>query len=239
MKTLLLLAFLAGAVCNAQETAEEPPTAAPKVKQMADGVLDLGGVRVDRKARTIRFPAAVNMNDGMIEYLLVGKGGKTHESLFVTEIQPYYLHLAMLLLGAKGNPVDQSLQNAPPPSTISADYLKNAPQLKGDPVEITVAWKIGDQEHAGNVEDFISNLEQKRTMRHGPWTYNGSMFYGGKFLAQSDLSIAAMVTDPEALINNRQPGHDNDQIWSVDPAKTPKVRTPVELTIQIEDKKTP
>ena len=53
-------------------------------------------------------------------------------------------------------------------------------------------------------------------MRHGAWTYNGSMFYNGKFLAEMDSSIAAMVTDPEALMNNRQPGHDNDQIWAVD-----------------------
>ena len=76
-------------------------------------------------------------------------------------------------------------------------------------------------------------------MRHGPWTYNGSMFYHGKFLAQIDLSIAAMVTDPAALINNRQPGHDNDQIWAIDPNKTPAAGTPVSITIRLESAKTP
>ncbi len=235
---VVLAALLPGMLCNAQE-AEETPAGAPPVKEIATGVLDVGGVRLDKSARTIRFPAAINMADGIIEYLLVGRGGKTHESLFVTDISPYHLHLAMLLIGAKGNPADSSLERRPPPSTISSDYLKNAPELKGDLVEITLQWTAGGKEHTGNVEDFLTNLEQKRPMRHGPWTYNGSMFYHGKFLAQIDMSIAAMVTDPEALINNRQPGHDNDQIWAVDPARTPRVGTPVQLTIHLEDKKTP
>ena len=247
MRIFILLAFFAVALCNSQgplcygqEPPEDLPTAAPPVKEIADGVLEMGGVRLDKNGKTIRFPAAINMNDGNIEYLLVGKGGKTHESLFVTNISPYYLHLAMLLIGAKGNPVDASLErNGPPPSAINAENLKNAPEFKGDNVEMSVTWKSGNQERVANVEDFIVNQEEKHPMRHGAWTYNGSMFYHGKFLAQLDLSIAAMVTDPEALINNRQPGHDNDQIWAVDPARTPQIGTPVTITIQLEAPKTP
>ena len=234
MRAIVLPLLLTGVLCHGQEPAGETPLGPLPVKQIADGILELGGVRLDKNQKTVSFPAAVNMTDGLIEYLLVGKGGKTHESLFVTEISPYYIHLAMLLIGAKGNPHDESLEkNAPPPSTINADYLRNAPELKGDGVQITATWKAGNQSRTANVEDFIVNLGEKRPMRHGPWTYNGSMFYHGRFLAQVDLSIAAMVTDPEALINNRQPGHDNDQVWSIDPARTPKTGTPVTITIKL------
>ena len=71
MRVFLLLAVLSLPVlCLTQEpqTSTRPP-----VKQIAEGVLDLGGVRVDKNARTVSFPVAVNMNDGNIEYLLVGK----------------------------------------------------------------------------------------------------------------------------------------------------------------------
>ncbi len=222
--------------CLAQDEEEVPDVNAP-VKQLGGGALEVGGVRVDKSARTISFPAAVNMNGGNIEYLLVAKGGKTHESLFVTDIKPYYIHLAMLLLGAKGNPRDPSLEKkGPPPSAIDRDYLKSAPELKGDEVTLFVKWKNGGQERMNDVADFVINQEEKAPMRHGPWMYNGSMFYHGKFLAQLDGSIAAMVTDPEALINNRQPGHDNDTIWEVDPARTPAVNTPVTLTITLAEK---
>ncbi len=239
LRSALCLLFLSPllplAVCFAQEAV---PPATP-VKANADGTLEVGGVTLDKRAETVTFPASINMREGNIEYLLVGKGGKTHESLFVTEVQPYTIHLAMLLIGAKGNPDSAAIAKEMPPSNISSAYLKRAPQLKGDAIEIQVRWNENGKERLTNAEDFVNNTEAKLPMARGQWTYNGSSFYHGAFLAQQDRSIAAVILDPEALINNPRPGHDDDQIWEVAPDRTPPLQTPVRITIQIQHPNTP
>ena len=71
-------------------------------KEVAPGVFELGTIRLDKNASTVSFPAKVNMVDGLIEYILVTSKGATHESVLVTEVSPQNVHMAMLLLGAKG-----------------------------------------------------------------------------------------------------------------------------------------
>ena len=64
-------------------------------------VIDFQGIQIDKENRTVTFPAAINMDGGMLEYLIVTEMGKTHESLLSTKIQPYDIQVAMLLLGIK------------------------------------------------------------------------------------------------------------------------------------------
>ena len=85
-----------------------------------------------------------------------------------------------------------------------------------------------------HAEDLMFDDAIKKPMSRGPWTYNGSMMSEGVFLAQSDRSIAALVTDPSALINNERPDSDNDQVWSILKENTPKAGTPVEISIQLQ-----
>jgi len=203
----------------------------PSIKEVSPGVLQVGGVTLDKNTKTVSFPATVNMDHGVIEYLLVQTGGKTHESAFATKVDPYHLHLAMLLLGAK---VPKQSGSAAPPGYMSMEYLKTAPKLKGDGVIIQAHWKDGDKDAVANVEDFIFNDETKAAMTRGPWIYNGSMISNGVFLAQEDRSIVSLVTDPSALINNTRPGSENNQIWSVLSKKIPKAETPVEISLQLQ-----
>ena len=72
-------------------------------------------------------------------------------------------------------------------------------------------------------------------MTEGPWTYNGSEMYDGKFLAQVDGSVAALVRDSGALMNNPRPGNDDDQIWEVYSKVTPPVGTAVDVIIELEE----
>ncbi len=205
----------------------------PQVRNLGGNIYQIGGVKLDRNNRSASFSATVQMNDGLIEYLLVHHTGKTHESLFATAIEPFHLHTAMLLLGAKGSPESKGEVNAS--GQLNAAALSHAPALKGDNVIIFVKWKSGEVEKRVPVEEFVLNDKTKRNASRGPWTYNGSGFYGGgKFAAQVEGSVIALVTDPTALINNPRPGRDNDSIWLVDPAKTPAKDTPVEITIQLE-----
>lgn len=229
MRSRFVLLFCAATLCL---VAEEPQPTRPPMTEIGDGVFQLGGVKFDKNAKTATFAASVNQASGLIEYLLVRTGGKTHESLFVTNVEPYDLHLAMLLLGATGAPAGS--EKAKAPTAIDAGYLKSAPRIKGDQVTISVSWKSGDKVTTMAAEDFVTDESKKKPMSRGPWIYNGSEVIDGKFLAQDELSFVALVTDPAALLNNPRPGSDNDENWLIDAKKTPAADTPVEITIKLE-----
>ncbi|MDR3401671.1 MAG: YdjY domain-containing protein [Chthoniobacter sp.] len=208
----------------------EAPPASPIMREVSPGIYEIGQIRLDQKARTVTFPGVLNMNEGNLEYLLVTEQGNTHESLLVSDVSPSDLHFAMLLLGAKG----AGKQTGDlPPAQIDAKFLKTAPKLKGDSINITVRWKAGDTEKVTPVEDWMINTETKKPVERGPWIYNGSMFNDGHFLAQVEGAHAALVTYPAALINNPRKGNDNDQIWTVNTKAVPAVKTPVEIVITL------
>src|SRR3989442_9675353 len=77
-----------------------PALPTDRVRQLGPSLFQVGAVRIDREQRTLRFPALVNLREGNLEYLLVTSFGKTHESLLRTEVRPFQLQVALLLLGA-------------------------------------------------------------------------------------------------------------------------------------------
>jgi len=213
---------------------EEPATPAvkfPSIKEISPGIFQVGGVSLNKNTRTATFPGTINMTRGLVECMLVQEGGKTHESLLATKVEPYHIHVAMLLLGAK---VAKPDGEKPPPDAIDAQYLKTAPKPKGDAVILKVRWKDGDKDVEVNAEDLMENDAKKAPMSRGPWVYNGSMMSGGAFLAQLERTIVALVIDPTALINNTRPGSDDDQNWDIRKDKVPKEGTPVEISIQLQ-----
>ncbi|HSI11018.1 MAG TPA: YdjY domain-containing protein [Chthoniobacter sp.] len=230
-KLKLLPILLCGlALCTAAHAQNDAPPASPVMREVSPGIYEIGQIHLDQKARTVTFPAVLNMNDGNLEYLLVTEQGNTHESLLVSDVSPSDLHFAMLLLGAKGSGQHDGDM---PPAQIDSKFLKTAPKMKGDNVSITLRWKAGDAEKSSPAEDLITNTETKKPMERGPWIYNGSMFNDGHFLAQIEGAHASLVTYPAALINNPRKGNDNDQIWMVNTKAIPAVKTPVDVTITL------
>jgi len=233
MSKLILFQMLlcaAAALPTVGQAEETPPPTNPIMREVSPGIYEIGPVRLDQKARTLTFPGMVNMNDGNLEYLLVTERGNVHESLLESDVSPNDLHFAMLLLGAKGS--GESTANLPP-GQIDAKYLKTAPKLKGDPIDIRVKWHAGETEKTVPVEDWIINTQTNKPMERGPWIYNGSLFNDGHFMAQIEGAHAALVTFPAALINNPRKGNDNDQIWIVNTKAVPAVKTPVEIVIML------
>jgi hypothetical protein len=213
---------------GAQEAASPSPNSA--VQEISPGVFRIGQVMLDKARREVRFPAIVNQREGLIEYLLVGTKGKTHESVLRTDVRPFYLHTAMLLLGAK---TGGQLPGVPlPPPALDSAYLAGAPLPAGIPVSISVHWEMAGQAPATRpAETLITNTKTAAPMTPGSWIYNGSLFDHGQFMADAELSFAAVVTDPVALMNNPRPGHDNDEIWTVATDRVPPLDTPVEVRI--------
>jgi hypothetical protein len=229
---LFLAAGLLGAATNASSA---PAPANPAdLKEVAPGVLDYHGIRLDKKHHRISFDTVVNQRVGLIEYLLVNDKGKVHESLLSTKLAPHDIHLAMLLIGVTEDP--HSNANEPlPPSAIDSAYLHSAPKLKGTPVCISLAWTQNGKRQEASADSWIFNLHTNQLMLPGPWTYNGSLVEDGQFLADQELSIIAVITDPTALANNPREGYDDDQIWQIQEKVVPPIDTPVEISIGFAD----
>lgn len=190
-------------------------------KRVGEGIFELGKVQIDQNRRTVSFPASVNMNEGLLEYLLVNNGGKIHESFLRTETEPYHIHVAALLLQG-------------PPKTNQPSTGKRLPRLTGDKAAIWLEWAAAGKTNRVRPEETVWNMLTKAKMKRTDWIYNGSRVVDGSFFAQAEGSIIAIIGDEAALMNNLLPERENDKIWLVNTNVAPAVETPVTVTIQFE-----
>ena len=204
------------------------------LKEIHPGIFQLGDVKIDKRRRTVSFSAVMNLRQGPMEYLLVSSWGKVHESILRTETEPYRIHVAMLLLGAKGAGTNEEDAVEVPGSFVS--HPSNV-RIPGDEITLDVKWKENGKVTRKKAEELIFNSKSKSVLRKGDWVYNGSLLEGHSFLAQREGSIVSLVTDPEALINNAVPGHDDDTIWTVNTNSLPSAGAPVEVIIKLTDRK--
>jgi hypothetical protein len=238
-RSLLLALTLALAPTRAPAQLDLPPQpveiSQPSIRELPDGRWMVGSIVLDKQKRTLEFPAKVNMVDGLVEYVLVHLTGKTHESLLVTEVQPYHLQVAMLLLGAKG--ADHSKRtNAPPSGPINnADLLGvKRPPIPGTAVKIS--FRQQQNGATGNhraLDGFIYDQKQGKAMPAKNWTFTGSVVWEGAFIAQIEGSIIAMVTDIGAIFNSQLPNRDADDSWYVRTAAIPREGTPIIIRISV------
>jgi hypothetical protein len=201
------------------QTTNQPP-----IKQIAPGRFQVGRVILDKQSRSVTFPAVVNMTEAIVEYLVVTRDGKVHESLLRTETSPKDIHVAMLLLDAKG-----AGTNAVPENPAKA--------IPGDPVIIEVSWKDKGREKRVRAEDLILNTQLKTNLAKGVWIYNGSGIEEGAFMAEREGSIVSLITDPFALVNNPRPGRDDDDLCEVDSKAVPPLDTAVEVRFILQGPK--
>jgi hypothetical protein len=182
----------------------------------------IGDIKINKEQRSISFPALVNMSKGLLEYLLVRIGGKTHESLLRTTCEPYNLQIAFLLLGFEGT--DRPLAFQGDPGTP-----------KGDPVDLTIEYVNSDGKPVTLRPELWVEMRtdsRKNDVKRLEWVYTGSIVVNGHFIAQSDGSIIALYHDPVAMIDNASPGGESDKIWFVKEGALPPVGTPVTVTIK-------
>jgi len=215
------------------EGAPAPPPASaeelrrPKVKALALERISgdryrLGDIEISKGGRSLSFPAQVNMNRGLLEYLLVRIGGKTHESLLRTSVEPYHLQFACLLLGLE--PTERPLERQGDPATP-----------RGTPVEISISFTGAGGRQASLPADrwvAIGTAEKREPAGKIDWVFTGSAVVNGRFLAQSEGSIVATYHDPVAMIDNASRGGESDKVWFVREGAVPAPGTPVTVTIK-------
>lgn len=234
MKYLPLLLAASLPVLSQEAPKFEPP------KEVGPGLFEVGKVKIDKNTNTVTIPSKVNMVDGLVEYLCVTPKGSTHESVLVSEAGPQNVHVAMLLLGAKGAAPKEGKQT---PGQIDAAFLATLPKLVGDRVNLSVRWKDAEgKEQTAPAEKWITMRKAEKNkpakvtvMEAGPWLYNGSFLYEGRFVAESQGVYAAVNTFPSALINNPRPEANNDSVWFANKEGMPPVGTPVDFIIKLEN----
>jgi len=193
-------------------------------ERIGPGLYRIGDISLNRTDLSISFPAVVNMDKGLLEYVLVRQGGKTHESLLRTTIEPYNLQIACLLLGMEGTGKPLGFQGDP-----------RVPG--GDSVDIVLQYNDVDGKQAAvKPEQWVVQTagETRQDAPPGKWVYTGSMVRNGRFAAQVSGSIAAIYHDPMAMYDNAAPGGENDKIWFVKEEAVPPVGTPVTVTIRVK-----
>ena len=177
------------------------------VKKLSATHYQIGLVTVNKAKREARFPARVNMTEGLVELLVCTSFGKTHESVFVMEAKPIHIQTALLLLGAQAS--------------------KKA--AKGDRFEILVA-REGDTPSRG--EGFVWHQRSKRPMARTAWVFTGSKIHEGQFVADIDGSIVATYYDPLAILNNPLPTNVDDETYYVNEKAVPSAGSKVTLVLR-------
>jgi hypothetical protein len=196
-------------------------TDVPAIRKLSDGKFQIDNIVVSKPEGSVSAPGAVNMDEGLIEYLACGPAGKLHESVLRLDVKPYYLQIALLLLGLEPGDKPLEFQGA-----------EGVPE--GDPVEILVSWeKEGGKMVEHRAEELILNSLTKKPMKRTHWVFAGSKIVDGKYMAQIEQSIAATFHDPFAIFDHPLATGTDDTIYFVNQDTVPPKGTPVVFTVKI------
>ncbi len=225
-----ILISVCASLALAQDSAPKAEQAKPSVVQLSETKYQIGAVTFDQKTREIRFPAKVNMEEGLLEYLIVLAQGKVHEALLITEISPTHLNLAFTLLRY---PASRELFVIPDEDgRLTAKYPDVPAAIKaGARIAIDVEWNDKGSIRRVPINDWIQHAVKTTAMDAGPWVYSGSDFNEGKYVPEMTGDIAAILISPAAMINF--PGTDNhdDTVWVAFPKRMPQQETNVTVII--------
>ncbi|MBG7607503.1 MAG: hypothetical protein IZT59_05695 [Verrucomicrobia bacterium] len=230
-----LALFLFSPHIHAQGTEEEKPTKAvapqvPKVEKLDESRYRVGDVTLDKSTREIRFPALVNLREGLLEYLIVHQNGKIHEALFRTEASPTNINVSFALLNYK--PSKELYRLWKEPGVLSGDFHEEAEGTRLTArIVIDVEVEKGGKTIRYPVYDWIRHETTAKAMPPTFWIYGGSEFHDGKFVPETTGDVAAIFVTNSSLIN--YPGDDNfnDEVWSCFTDRIPELETKVSIII--------
>jgi len=166
MRTALLSAFLFLAPASGGfATAPQEEDPAKLLQKSLEGT----GLQLDLEAGVVSVPVQVLVRSDLLEYLLVGKRGAVHESLFSTEVKPSLLNAALLALGCQAG-TNARVKGAEPHEIIAP----TGGEASG--LYLHVAWREAGETYLYRIEDLLTNLETGRAMRRHRWIFLGSRF---------------------------------------------------------------
>lgn len=197
------------------------------LKKVELQVYEIGNVRVDAAAGEIRFPAAVNMNEGLIEVVISTPGGKLHESILAASIQPLHLHVALLLLGLT-------------PGSNPGWYLLPDPSMRpegwdrppGSQVNVFVGWDTPEGMREVRAESLLMDIRTGEPMPKTAWVFVGSRLGPhGEYFADGHGSMMTSYHDYTAVLDNPLEAGRLDDFMHANSSLVPSPGTPVQVRI--------
>jgi len=194
----------------------------PKIFSKSTGSYQFGPIDIDQKNREFSFPAVCNQTSGLVEYALVHEDGKTHESLFRTQVSPKLIHACLLLLKEK------------PQSAFFKFVEVNSSKLIQMPkIEIMVEWEHNGSNHKTSINSMVLNQTDNRELSESAFVFTGSKVVEGTYLAEMDGSIIAVYHDNRATLNSRDLNSNSDDVWIANESKMPPKNLPVLVRFQL------
>lgn len=186
---------------------------------------------LDEAAGTLSFSAVTLKPEvyaqlkGVIEYVVVNKGGKSYESVFEAAVDPLALHQGLVKLGvAPGRPARTEEDRKLPP--------------EGGRLRILVEWKDGDKPRRAPAAAFVLDTATGKTMEPGDWLFTGSKKGFIPDLERQDLLVLATKnlvalhhSDPTVLATNPSDPKDGHR-YKVNKELLPKEGTPVRIVFE-------
>jgi acylphosphatase len=192
------------------------------------------GIAVDVEAGSVSVPAVVakqgvyEVLKGAIEYLLVAKGGKAYEALFVTEHSPGEIQAALAKIGFEaGKPAGAET----PPSGMAVRVL------------VEHAREDGKGEDGKTVRRDAGELvllrKTRKPLAPGEWVYTGS---SAGFDPESDKEVLQCaltksivglhLTDASPLVQNPRPEARTENIYEANLEALPAEGTAVRIVFE-------
>ena len=174
MKILISCFFLLLFFCS--ETQEADFLKKIGAKTDPAGNLFLGSVFIRKSDRTISFPGRINIREGVIEVLVSTPRGRMHESLIVTELDPFQLQMALILAG-----------------------YDNGDLTKGAPFHIEIIYGNSKRIH---VDEWLYDNTARSPKKKGTYIFVGSSFKNGRCLASLEGNLININSlDKNTILN--------------------------------------
>ncbi|MFK5922880.1 MAG: YdjY domain-containing protein [Verrucomicrobiota bacterium] len=234
---LCLIAFLSSWILaplssdlHAEDKAD-PKNAKASVKKIGENLYQLGDITFNGKTREIRFPVTMNLEKGLLEYVLVTDEGKIHESLLSTKVRPAQLQIALKLCHYTEGVGD--IFDALYPEDEKKGAAGRAD--RGSALRIAAEWTEKsdgvEKPRRFQINELIRDLKTQTKMSPDQWIYSGSIIYEGTFIAESEGTLIAVYIDNGSLINSFRPGSDDDERWVTNAEVAPSMGTPITLIL--------
>ena len=224
LMSLFVVATMLRADIYAQALGPTKPPKDMKPIKVSENEYKIGKLSFNPKTREIWFPCRVNQNEVLLEFAICDEfRGKLHESLLSTKVTPFEIQIAMKLL--RWVPSERQIYRKFNEEGKPIGALKD--DGKGR-MEILVRYKAKDgKEVTEPIGNWVHNVNTKKVVGSGSWTYTGSKVIDGYFLAAEDGAIAAVYRFEGSLCNTFNPGSDDDELWFPIVSKVPPLDTEV------------
>ncbi len=164
---------------------------APPIERLDAHRVRVGKVLVDRTRGRLEVPGRVNMTEGILEYFAVSTNGKLHESVLEVFAEPSHIHLGLILMGLETARWDRSDPMKPPKLLARGGELRVFVEFT-DP-------KTGKPARLP-AETWLYNRQKRASPPPLAWFFHGSTFWNGRYTADSDRSLLALIPDETAVI---------------------------------------